>query len=110
MVGRYNNEIIGARTTPRRTSESYTSTCGKIIRCVAIGSFPITTCNNYKKNLNLRNMNRHNMGVNTRISIGTSYLQHHMSILPIANSGLGFPEHNLHYEWDNVKGVVNCNN
>ncbi len=50
------------------------------------------------------------MGVNTRTSIGTNYLQNHMSILVIPNSGLGFPGHNLHYEWDNVKGVVSCNN
>jgi len=34
-----------------------------------------------------------------------------MSILARPNSGgLGFPEHNLHYEWNNVKGVVSCNN
>jgi hypothetical protein len=50
------------------------------------------------------------MGVNTRISIGTNYLQNHMSILATLNSGLGFPGRNLHYEWDNVKGVVSCNN
>ncbi len=50
------------------------------------------------------------MGVNTTISIGTNYLQNHMSMLTIPNSDLGFLGHNLHYEWDNVKGVVNCNN
>jgi len=47
IVGLSNNEIIGAHTTPRRrTLGSYTSACGKTIRCVAIGSSPITTCNN----------------------------------------------------------------
>ncbi len=50
------------------------------------------------------------MGVNTRISIGTNYLQNHMNILTVPNSGLGFLGHNLHYEWDNVKEVVSCNN
>jgi len=50
------------------------------------------------------------MGVNTRMSIGTNYLQNHMSILKTPNSGLGFSGHNLHYEWDNVKGVVSCSN
>jgi hypothetical protein len=54
MIGLYNNAIIGAHTTPRRRAlGSYTSTCGKTIKCVAIGSFPITTCNNYKKNVEL---------------------------------------------------------
>ncbi len=33
-----------------------------------------------------------------------------MNILTIPNSGLGFLGHNLHYEWDNVKEVVSCNN
>jgi hypothetical protein len=46
------------------------------------------------------------MGVDRRISIGTNYLQNHVSILAIPNSGLEFPGNNLHYEWDNVKGVV----
>jgi hypothetical protein len=45
--------MIGAHTTPRRRAlGSYTSTCGRTITCVAIGSigsFPITTCNNYIK-------------------------------------------------------------
>jgi len=49
------------------------------------------------------------MGVNTRISIGTNYLQNHMNILTVPNSGLGFLGHNLHYEWDNVKEVVTTN-
>jgi hypothetical protein len=107
----YINAIIGAHTTPRRRAlGSYTRTCGKTIRCVAIGSFPITTCSNLKKILNLNNINRHNMGINTRLFIRTNYLQSDMSILTMFNSGLEFQGHNLHYEWGNVKGVVSCNN
>jgi hypothetical protein len=91
VVGLYKNAIIGTHTTFRRRAlTGYRSTCGKTIRCVAIGSFPITTGNNYKKNLNLNNINKHNMGINTRIFIRTNYLQSDMSILAILNSGLGF--------------------
>jgi hypothetical protein len=51
-----------------------------------------------QKNLNLSNINTHNIKVNTRISIGTNYLHNDMSNLAISYSGLGFQGHNLHYE------------
>jgi hypothetical protein len=51
-------------------------------------------------------MNRHNMGINTRLFIKANYLQNDMSILAILNSGLRFQGNNIHYEWNNVKAVV----